>query len=217
MKQYRWRLGLGILLIAGGTLFLLGNLGLWASLVGLLWLVCLSAVGVGLLLVYQADRKRWWALIPGFLLLGLAASGVAARVFPWVAGGVGSALFLGTFGFGFVAVYLADRGQWWALIPAGVFWTAGMAAGLWSVTQSGDTGGLTLVGLGLTFVVLYLAPTPQGQQQWAIIPGVVLLVAGLVVSMTSGSVLKYVWAGALIAAGFYVLARALFSKNVSRL
>jgi hypothetical protein len=55
-KQYGWWLGPGALLIAGGALFLLANLGLWAGLISLFWLVCLGAAGSGLLLAYQADR-----------------------------------------------------------------------------------------------------------------------------------------------------------------
>ena len=216
MTRYRWRLALGVLLIAGGILFLLGNLGVWANLVGLLWLVCFGAAGLGFLLAYLADRERWWALIPGFLLLGLAASGAVARVFPWMPDGAEGALFLGTFGFGFVAVYLTGHDRWWAIIPGGVLCTAGLANGFSSVFRAGDTGGLVLVGLGLTFVVLSVVPTPQGRLRWAIIPGIVLLVAGLVVSLASASVLKYVWAGALIAVGIYVVARALLPGSMSR-
>jgi hypothetical protein len=84
------------------------------------------------------------------------------------------------------------------------------------VFRAGDTGGLVLVGLGLTFGVLHFVPTPQGRLRWAIIPGIVLLVAGLVVSLASASVLKYVWAGALIAVGIYVVARALLPGRISR-
>ena len=211
MRQYQWRLALGVLLVVGGALFLLQSLGICIGLVGLLWLGCLGAAGIGFLLVYLADHGRWWALIPGFLLLSAAVSGVLTRVLPWNPGAWGSALFLAGFGCGFIAVYLTSHDRWWAIIPGGVLLTLALVNGFSAALGAANTGVVLFAGLGLTFGVLSLVPTPQGRLRWAAIPGIALLVVGLVVSLGSGSILKYLWAVALIGVGIYVLGRGLLS------
>ena len=67
------RLLFGLLLIAGGVLFLLDNLGLvpWA---GLFWAAAALVGGLAFLSVVARDRAMWWAFIPGITLLGLAGT-----------------------------------------------------------------------------------------------------------------------------------------------
>jgi hypothetical protein len=95
----------------------------------------LAALGVGFWAVYLRDRERWWAVIPGGVLLTLA---VVAGVTSTVAGQITGAIFL--FGlavtFALVAVLPGGlRRRWWAWIPAGVLAAAGtlalLAAGEW--------------------------------------------------------------------------------------
>ncbi|WP_269089290.1 hypothetical protein [Thermus thermamylovorans] len=78
----------------GGALFLLG-------------------AGFGFAGVYAADRGQWWALIPGGILLSLAAVALVEGLFPGT--DAGFLLFLGlalTFGLLFLL------GHRWALWPA---------------------------------------------------------------------------------------------------
>jgi hypothetical protein len=81
--------------------------------------IILAAVGLPFLLIYIIDRQHWWALIPAFILGGVAAGvfleGAGAITGPAVAG-----FILGGVSLGFLFTYVADRELWWALIPAGI-------------------------------------------------------------------------------------------------
>ncbi len=70
-------------------------------------------------------------------------------------------------------------------------------------------GGVFFLGLGLTFVLVGLLPSPQGKMGWAFIPAAVLLVMGIVLIGAFTALTNYVWALALIAIGIWLLLRAL--------
>lgn len=134
MKQNQmWGWGL----LALGVLALLQTLGV--SVVGWVWGVLFAAGGLLFLGVYQQDNTRWWALIPGFTLLGL---GALLLFEPLLQGSTEGALFLAAIGAGFLATYLVRRSNWWALIPAGTLLTLALVA--WQ----GDRGGGRAVLLG---------------------------------------------------------------------
>lgn len=200
------RLIFGLLLIAGGVLFLLDNLGLvpWA---GLLWAAAAALGGLAFLSIVARDRAMWWAFIPGITLLGLAGAITLGELAPALGDVWGGPLFLGAVGLSFWLVYVFDRAQWWALIPGGVMLTLAAIAGLDEATDL-DTGGVLFLGLGLTFVLVALAPTPQGPMRWAFIPGGILLAMGLLFLVGFLTAINYLWPAALILAGLFLLWRA---------
>ena len=202
----------GILLIAAGVLFLLQNLNIIGGGIALLWALLFGAGGAIFLYVFLADRTDWWAIIPGFVLLGLAALIALSTLAPQVGGAWGGALFLGGIGLAFWVVYFTRRDFWWAVIPGGVLITLALVAGLSSVVQGVETGGVFFLGLGLTFGLLSFLRTPEGRMKWALIPAAVLLVMGLALTAAGASFLKYLWAVALIAGGGYLLFRALRAR-----
>ena len=75
MKSSRGYIGLGILLVVLGLLFLLQNFDLFnINVLGdLIWGVLFGAAGLVFLWVFVSNLEgNWWAVIPGFTLLGLA-------------------------------------------------------------------------------------------------------------------------------------------------
>ena len=116
----------------------------------------LGAFGLAFLLVYRDDAARWWAVIPGGVLLSLAFTALvdgATR-----SAGVGGAVFL--FGLAatfFVLTRLPRHAQSWGIYPAAVLavlavvslTTSGswivplalIAAGAWMLLRPGGLGG----------------------------------------------------------------------------
>ena len=215
MRRFDLRIVGGILLIVGGTLFLLQNLGILGGAVDLLWAFLFCSGGVVFLSVFLADRANWWALIPGFTLLSLGAMIGLDRFASAVGDAWGGALFMGGIGLAFWVIYFTNRENWWAVIPGGVLFTIALVAGLSSVPALEDmeTGGVFFLGLGLTFGLLSFLPTPQGRMKWALIPAAVLLVMGLLLTAASASLLKYLGPVALILVGLYFIFRTFFSRQ----
>lgn len=196
----------GIVLILGGVVFLLQNLGLF-ELGDLFWALMLGLAGLFFVSVFVQNRANWWALIPGFTLLSVAALITTSWLLPNFAEDWGGLIVLAGIGLSFVAVYLANRENWWAVIPAGVMLTLALVAGMDVITDGFDTGGIFFIGLGLTFGLVSLLPTPHGQMRWALIPSGILLLIGLLVTAAAQDYIGRLWPLALIAAGGYLLIR----------
>jgi hypothetical protein len=103
--------------------------------------------------------------------------------------------------------------MWWAVIPAGVLLTLAAVVGVDSYLPGIETGGLFMIGLGLTFVVVAFIPTPQGRMWWAWIPASVLTIIGLIMTAAAGNLIKYVWPAALILGGAALLYYTLRSRR----
>jgi hypothetical protein len=202
----------GVLLIAGGVLFLLDSLGIVA--VGMvLWPALFAVASLAFLFVFAtAPRTNWWAAIPGFVLLGLTGTIALDQLAPEVAGGWSGGLFLGGIALAFWVIYLVNREQWWAVIPGGVLLTLALVAGLSSVFEGLEVGGIFFFGLGLTFALLAILPTPEGRLTWAIIPAIVLLVMGALITAAAAQLINYLWPVALVLGGLYLLYRVIRSR-----
>lgn len=207
MKRFDVRAIGGILLIVVGVLLLLQNIGIFVGVVALIWALIFAAGGLIFLYMFLTNRTQWWAIIPGFALLGLAALIALDEFFPRVGDILGGTLFLGGIGLAFWVIYFLKREFWWAVIPGGVMFTLALIAGLDSVFEGLETGGVLFLGLGLTFGLLSFVPTPQGRMKWALIPAAVLLVMGLLITAATTGLLNYLWPIALILAGLYLLFR----------
>jgi hypothetical protein len=202
----------GILLIAGGIIFLLDNLGIIA--IGTYFWAFLFAVGsLGFLSVFVADRQNWWALIPGIVLLAIGTIIFLGEAFPVVADQWGGSIVLGGIGLSFILVYLVNRENWWAIIPAGVMFTLAIVAGLNEALTGFDTGGIFFLGLGLTFALIAILPNPHGQMKWAFIPAGVLIFMGLLILAAFTQLINYIWPVVLILAGLYLVFRTFISRR----
>jgi hypothetical protein len=205
MKSGSGYLLLGFALIVAGVLFLLQNFGFVGELAAPLWAALFGAGGLAFVWLFATDRERWWALIPGFTLVGLGA----LIGFGGILGELGGAFFLGMIGAGFLVIYLMRREFWWALIPAGALFSTAAVAAMADRFGGALSGSVLFFGLALTFVAVWLAPSEYGEsRRWALIPAGILGAMGLLVALSLGGVANYVWALALIAGGGVLLLRS---------
>lgn len=212
MKILANRLFWGIVLILGGILFLLQNLGIFQGS-DLFWGVSLAVAGILFLGVFYGDRQHWWALIPGMVLLSIGVLILLSAFVPGFDEGLGGLIILAGIGLGFIFVYLADHAHWWALIPGGILVTLGIVAASDQFVSEGATGGILFVGFGLTFLVVALAPNPAGKMRWALVPAVVLAIFGLIIFFAAENMLVYILPLAFIIAGGVMVWRALRSRQ----
>lgn len=212
MQQLEKNTLLGALLVIGGTLFLLANLGILGSVGALFWALVFGAGGLAFIFLFLTRRHDgWWAAIPGFTLLGLMMTILVSEVIPGLDALAGP-LFLAAIGMGFASVFVVAPRNWWALIPAGFLVTLAAVAGVDGVLENNglylvDPGAIFFLGGGLTFLLLALLPNRTENLRWAYFPAAILLAIGAVVAIASSTVLAAVWPLALIAGGLFMLLR----------
>jgi hypothetical protein len=196
MNRINFRILIGGALILLGILMLLERFGIFRGATDIFWSVIFLAGGVYFLYRFALDmRGEWWALIPGFALIGVGAS----IVLPGQWSGFS---FLGFLGISFLAIYLSNHQRWWAIIPGGVLITLGIVAALTDMYGARETGGIFFLGLGLTFLLVAVLAS----MQWAYIPGVILLLMGAALGYTPmAGALNYVWPAALILMGLLLI------------
>ncbi|PWB50907.1 MAG: hypothetical protein C3F13_15490 [Anaerolineales bacterium] len=197
----------GVLLILGGVLFLLDTFNI-ISIDDLLWLIITAVAGVLFVAVYLFNHDHWWALIPGIILLALATLiGLTTYLPGFSDSNLEPLVIFGGIALSFLLVYLADRMNWWAIIPMGIMATLGSVAVLSNQTRI-PTSGIFFLGLGLTFVLVAILPNKVGSMKWAWIPGGILGVFGLVLLVAQEDLLNYIWPLALIICGLQLIIRS---------
>jgi hypothetical protein len=205
MRKFDLRILWGGLLILAGVMFLLQEINFIPSAWGIIWAFVFGVAGCVFLYAFWTDRKQWWPLIPGLGLLSLGVLLLVDELFPgteWV-----GAIFLGGIGISFWLVYALDRENWWAVIPGGVLVTLAVVAGVDSYVVGDTGGGIFMIGLGLTFFLVAVLPTPQGRMNWAFIPGTILLIIGIFLITPLMPLFNYVWPIALIIFGIFFIIR----------
>jgi hypothetical protein len=199
----------GVLLVGFGLLFFLRTLGLLQSLGSeFLWGVVFGAAGLSFLYAFLRDREQWWAIFPAMPLLGMAAVMLLDAVAPALSAVIGGALFLGLVSLGFWMVYYVRRDFWWAIIPGGVVATTAVIALLANVVPAAEATALLLMGIGLTFLVLYFLPEGRGRQPWAIIPGGVLIIIAALTGIAFGTAARFFWPLVFIIGGLFLVLRS---------
>ncbi len=203
MRRIDYRILVGAVLVLLGILMLLDTTGIMHGATGYVWSGIL-VIGAGIFLFwFFRDSNRWWAAITGFTLLGMAASSLLLDKIGW-----GGFAFLGGIGLGFWAVYISHREMWWAIIPGGVLITLGVTSALTSVFNILDTGGIFLVGLGITFLMVALL----ARLRWAYIPASILLLVGFFIGTPFAGIMEYIWIGFLLLVGIVMVVTTLVSK-----
>jgi hypothetical protein len=171
-------------LAVGGLVLLLFNLGVFAVYEPFLQYGLALLLGLGSLGFfgsYLFDRSHWWRLIPAWTLLALAGmlylSTIEALDQRWTA----TLLFVGQ-AIAFAHIYLLNRlERWWAIIPGGFMLVLGTVIALSSRTTDPELlGAVLFTGMGSVFLLLYLLDRGR-RPWWALIPGAVLVVFGLLV------------------------------------
>jgi hypothetical protein len=208
MERSRALNGLGVLLVTLGIFFLLQNFGFLGAASDLLWAVPVGLGSLAFFWVFFNDRRQWWALIPGFVLLGVAGTLLLGSLDGAMASWAASVL-LGAIGLAFAVIFLIRREHWWAIIPAGTLLTLALVTALSPVLPGGLGGGLFFFGLAATFGLVSLAPTPAGSTQWARIPAGILAVVGVLVTVSGATGGNLVAPLALMLIGGLLVLRAI--------
>lgn len=215
MKLFKSRTFWGVVLVIIGALMLLQAFGIFVAEV--VWPGLWVAAGIVFLYVFFKDRAgKWWAAIPAFILLGLAATAVWDVVGPSVAEEPGAVLLFAISSLGFLAVYLVRHDHWWSVIPSGVLLSLALLVGASTVAGGALSAGVFLLGLAATFGVLAALTTPEGRMRWPLIPAAILALVGVLVAAEVAAVLNYVWPAVLILAGLYLILRAYGSGRPGR-
>lgn len=209
MNRWTIQIVFGGLVLAAGVLLLLQATELMPD-PGLLWTGLFAIAGIAFWFVFFTNRLSWWAAIPGAALLAAAVITVMA-LDPTGLGQWTGVPMLAALGIGFWAVYLRERSKWWAVIPGGILLTLAVVAGGANAIGGQITGVIFLVGLAATFALVAVLPGGRTRRWWAWFPAGALAVAAGLSLLAFGRalmVLTYAWPSAVIAAGLYILWRA---------
>lgn len=211
----RWpalRILWGFLIVLAGILFLLNSLG-FITIGDYLWAIIFVIGGLAFLSIFIVDRKQWWWLFPGFSLLVVGVIIILERIFPALPDDFGGMIIIAGIGLVFLIVFLINTENWWALIPAGSMFSIAFAIGLSQLLTGLEISGVFLIGLGLTFGVVSLVPTPQGRMRWALIPAGILILVGILVLITAFNLLAFLWPLGLIIIGALILYGVIRSRK----
>jgi len=165
--------GLVLLLIGGGILA--GNL-FGSTMTGPIIMFSFAFIFFSLLLW---SKKNWWAILPGGLLL---SGGIAATLDVLAPDSkITGSIFLFTLAAAFFLIAVLARGNWWAILPGGLFLSIGLTVALNAFIPTEDyyslggtlrTGAflwVLLLGMAGTFGVLWLLRKIHSTG-WAIVP-----------------------------------------------
>jgi hypothetical protein len=214
MKKLDLTMLIGFGLIVVGALFMLQTLGIVEGILPILWMLIFAASGAIFLYFYWINRESWWALIPGFTLLGLAGLLVMTEYGPKAVEDLAATLFLGSIGISFFVIYGVNRENWWAIIPGGVLLSVAVMVLLESLVHNGDlVVSIFFLGLASTFAALALLPSPSGRMRWALIPAGILSVMALIFFGIAVEAFQYIWPAGIILVGLYILYRTLFKEK----
>ncbi len=207
----------GILLVVVGVLSLLSSMGVFAGGIDLFWAFLFGASGALFMYVFLTNRANWWAIIPGFALIGIGLTIALELFLPQTRIDWGGILVVGGIGLAFGTIYFIKREHWWAPIPGGLMLTLALMIGLTPALESIglDSGGFFLVGLALTFGVIAFLPSLREQTKWAFIPAAVLLLIGLPVMIAASAISQFIWPVGLIVAGLYLVFRVFRQQGSS--
>src|SRR5512139_2015366 len=163
----RGRLIWGVALIAMGVFFLAQQQGLFGTLQISFWVFAFGFLAILFLLTFASDRRQWWALIPGFVLLGLTML-IFNEPNEFMTGTQAGSLFLFSVGLPFLLIYLVDRRMWWALIPGGVLTVLALIAFLSGRELSGQViAAVIFFGLAIVFALVRVATRSSPYMGWA--------------------------------------------------
>ena len=208
----RWTIIWGVALVLFGAVLLAQQLGLFGP-IGLTFAVFLFGVPALLfLLTFVVDRRQWWALIPGFILLGLTLV-VFNEANHFISSTRAGGLFLFSIGLPFLLIFLFNRRLWWAVIPGGVMTVLAAMPFLVEAEMSPQViGAIFFLGLGVVFVLLRLVTWSNPNMGWAWYPAGGLIAFGLVILVTGTTAAQIFWPIVLIGFGLFVLARGYWPR-----
>jgi hypothetical protein len=195
------------MLVFFGTMALIDrftNLSAWG------WIAGLFLVGLGIFGVYLTDRSDWGLLIPTYVMWVIAAM-VALITLDVLRDEAIATYVLWAIALPFLVVYLRNREQWWALIPAYVLLAVGLMVALIGVGVLDDLliPSYVMFAIAVPFFVVY---TRNTKNWWALIPGGIMAVIGISFLIAEAQ-FQYIVAIVLIVGGVWILARQFIRRG----
>lgn len=189
----------GSLLILFGLISLLE---LFMDLAPWTWVAILALAGLGSFLLYLTDRHNWPLLIPPYVLGALSVL-ISLLLLNWLPDEFVPLFVLTAVSLPFLAIYINNHSQWWALIPAYVLLSIALMVTLLTNGLLGDFFVPTFVPLSiaLPFYVVY-ARNPT--EKWLLIPAIILTLIAMAFILATYAI-QYVIAIALILIGSWLL------------
>lgn len=201
-------------IVWGGLLILFGIMALvetYADLGPWVWVVVLAAAGLLVFLVFLTDRGDYGLLLPTYVpwavagLIALTESNILRD--PWVAFYVLTAIALP-----FLVVFIRDRDQWWALIPAYVLLAVGLMVVL---LENGILSDLlvpayVMFAVAIPFLVVF---SRDRKQWWALIPGGIMAIIGIAFIIAEAAV-QFILPAVFIVIGIVILVRVFTRKGL---
>jgi hypothetical protein len=194
-------------LVWGGLLIFFGVITLaetFTDLTAWTWVALLAAGGLGVFAVYLTDRSDRGLLIPAYVLWAIA--GLIALITLNVLRDESIATYVLTaIALPFLVVFLRDRKQWGALIPAYVLLAVGVMVGLIGAGILSDllVPAYVMFAIAIPFLVVY-ARNPK--EWWPLIPGGIMAVIGLSFLIAEAAI-EYIGPVVMILAGAWILVR----------
>lgn len=194
-------------LIWGSMLIFFGIVALvetYTDLTAWVWVAVLALAGLVVFGVYLTDRSDWGLLIPAYVMWAIA--GLIALIELEILRDEAIATYImAVIALPFLAVFLRDHEQWWALIPAYVMLAIGVMIGLIGLGILDDllVPAYVMLAIAIPFFVVYARNT---EHWWALIPGGIMAFIGLAF-LIAETTLQYVGPVVLILAGVWILAR----------
>jgi hypothetical protein len=151
-RQHWWALIPGFVLLAIGTIILLGEI---APAVGnvLSGPLVVGAIAVSFLLIFALHPGFWWALIPGGVMASVTLVTLIDAFNLPIDGGVVILLGIGLT-FVLLSLVRTEKGErmWWALIPGGVMLLIGLFVAAQQVALAGYVLPAVLLAVGIYFI-----------------------------------------------------------------
>ena len=175
------RRAFALILIAAGVLVLLQTTGVVVGDTGqVISLVLLVALGIFFTAMYFPARRQWFWVALGLGCFSFALGNVIYFL-PDLDEYFREVLIFTGLGISFLTIYLHNRMNWWSMFPAGLLISLGVNQWVEQSYPDFASGGVLVIGLGLSFLVLFLVPTPVGRLKFALLPAVILLAIGTVI------------------------------------
>lgn len=212
MERINARLVGGLALILLGGVLLFQNIG-FLQPGDLFWGLLFLLAGILLISIFLNNRPNWWLLIPSYVFLGISCLLILGFFLPKVENILGGSIFLAAIALAFIHIFIVEKQNWWALIPAGVLLTLSVVTGLDNLLRDVEVGGLMFLGMGITFAVLPLLPIPQKKEmKWAWIPAGVLFLIGFFILGINQGYLQIIGSVLMIILGVFFIFRTFLKK-----
>ena len=169
----------------------------------------LSIIAIPFIVVYMRDRGQWWALIPAYVMIVVAAMLLLSET-TLLRDAFQGTFILTAIALPFLVVYLRNRAQWWALIPAYVLLSIGIMLLLGELGVLSDflVPAYVMFVIAIPFFVVYIR---NPKQWWPLIPGGIMAAIGLSFLMVEA--FQYVFPAVVILVGLWILIRSFTRKE----